>query len=487
MRISRRKFLRLSAATAAAAASAPSLASFGAQGANERILVGLVGCGGRGTGAHVPAFQALKDVTVAAVCDPDAERMGAAAKAIAAKHGHTVDRYADVRKLLERKDIAVIANATQNYWHGLSTIWACRAGKHVYVEKPLSHFIWEGRQMVAAARKHDRLVQCGTQHRSETRIGEAIAWIREGHLGKIRFITAFANKGRSSCGKRAEPLPIPDSIDYDLWCGPAEKRPIYRNKLQYDCSFDWNTGDGESCNQGIHEVDVARWCLGETLPTRVMSIGGRFVFADACDVPNAQIIFYDFPAAPVLYEVHNLRRAKGASEMPDFRGEAVGVIVDCEGGTVSLYRGIARDRDGKQIRTFSGDGDHFANFIAAVRSGRREDLHAEIEVGHLSTAVCHLGNISLRVGRPASEKEQRSALETPPIGAEMHDRFVAHLKANEVDPGRAILGPWLEVDRQNERFVDHPDANRLVRGSYRSPYEVPDLSEAGRPEKREKV
>ncbi len=473
MKISRRDVLRISAA---AAVRVPCAAPSGVLGANDRILVGLVGCGGRGVGAHVPAFEAQAGVTVAAVCDPDRSRTAAAAKAIETKHGHPVDTCADMRQLFERKDIAVIADATQNYWHGLSTIWACQAGKHVYVEKPLSHYIWEGRQMVRAARRHDRLVQCGTQHRSESNIAEAIAWIREGHLGKIRSVAAFANKPRSSCGKRSTPLPIPDSVDYDLWCGPAEKRPLYRNELQYDCSFDWNTGDGESCNQGVHEVDVARWCLGETLPRRVMSIGGRFVFADACDVPNAQIIFYDFPAAPVLYEVHNLRRAKGSEEIPEYRGERVGVIVSCEGGTVSLYRGLAWDREGKQVRTFSGGGDHFVNFIEAVRSGRREDLHAEVEVGHVSTAVCHLGNISLRVGRPASEKEQRAAVEEMPIGAEMHDRFVAHLRAHEVDPALATLGPWLEVDRENERFKDHPEANRLVRGTYRSPYLLPDLS-----------
>jgi len=476
MAITRRQFVRRCAG-AAAAMAAPIVVPRRVLGAADEIRVGVVGLGGRGSGAHVPSFQKQASVTVVALADPDRHRLENAAKAIRDRYGHEVDLYADMRTMFDRKDIDVIGNATQNYWHGLSTIWACQAGKHVYVEKPLSHYIWEGRQMVHAARRYDRIVQCGTQRRSQTSIAAAIQWIREGHLGKIRYITAFANKARTSCGKRDTPLPIPDYVDYDLWCGPAKKVPIYRNRLQYDCSFDWNTGDGESCNQGVHEMDVARWCLGEPmLPRRVMSIGGRFVFNDACNVPNTQIIYYDFPTAPVLYEVHNLRKAKGSNEMPTFRGERVGVIVDCEGGSVSLYRGIAWDNEGKEVQRFRGGGDHFVNFIEAVRTGRRDHLNAEVEVGHISTAVCHTGNISYRVGHVAPAKEQRDAVDDIPIFREMYDRFVAHLEANEIDINTATLGPWLEVDREHECFKDHDEANRLARGYYRPPYVVPDLS-----------
>ncbi len=475
MSISRRQFLRRS--TLAAAISYPMVASSRVLGANDQILAGVVGLGGRGSGAHVPGLEAQKGVTVVALSDPDRERMAAAAKMIQSRYNHQVDQYVDMRKMFQRKDIDVVGNATQNYWHALSTIWACQAGKHVYVEKPLSHYIWEGRQMVAAARRHDCIVQCGTQHRSEGRFAQGIRWIREGNLGKIKYVTAFANKGRSSCGRRETPLPIPDTIDFDLWCGPARKVPIYRDRLQYDCSFDWNTGDGESCNQGVHEVDVARWCLGETkLPRRVMSIGGRFVFDDACDVPNTQIIYYDFPTAPLLYEVHNLRRSKGSGAMPSFRGERVGVIVHCEGGSVSLYRGQAWDNHGKPVESFSGGGDHFANFIQAVRSGSRKMLNAEVEEGHLSTAVCHTGNISYRVGRVASEKQQRAQVAEIPVWCEMYERLLSHLEANQIDPNTATLGPWLEVDREQECFKDHQQANRLVRGFYREPYVVPEVS-----------
>ncbi len=388
-------------------------------------------------------------MTIVAVSDPDKEHMAQAAKAIESKYGNPVEQYVDMRKLLDRQDIDAIADATQNYWHGLSTIWACQAGKHVYVEKPLSHYIWEGRQMVNAARKYHRLVQCGTQHRSEARFAPAFQWIHEGHLGAIKYVVAFANKPRSSCGKRATPLPIPDSVDYDLWCGPARKVPIYRDRLQYDCSFDWNTGDGESCNQGIHEMDVARWCLGEKgLPRRVISFGGRFVFNDACDVPNAQIIYYDFATAPVLYEVHNLTKAKDSKEMPNYRGESVGVIVECEGGSVSLYRGIAWDKDGKEVQRFTGGGDHFVNFITAVRKGDPKVLNADVAEGHASTAVCHAGNISYRLGEKASRKQIQARLQEAPVFLPVFERFMEHLTAQGIDvEARTVtLGPWLSLD-----------------------------------------
>jgi predicted dehydrogenase len=474
MAITRREFVQHSAT---ALLAAPALVSARAAAANAEIRVGVVGLGGRGAGAHVPGFQNQPGVTVVAIADVDQERLDGTAAMIKSKYGHQVEKYTDMRRMFERKDIDVIGNATQNYWHGLSTIWACQAGKHVYVEKPLSHYIWEGRQMVHAARRYDRIVQCGTQHRSEAKFSKAFAWIRAGHIGKIKYITAFANKLRHSCGKRQTPLEVSAAIDYDLWCGPARKVPLYRDRLQYDCSFDWNTGDGESCNQGVHEVDVARWCLNEaTLPRRVMSIGGRFRYHDACDVPNTQIIYYDFPTAPLLYEVHNLPKAEGTEEMPDFRGERVGVIVNCEGGSVSLYRGIAWDNAGKQLQTFSGGGNHFGNFIDAVRNGRRQDLNAEIEVGHVSTAVCHLGNISHRLGQAATIEQQRAAFRDLPLGDAMVNRFAAHLEAHKIDLNTATLGPWLEVDRKNERFQDHDKANRLVHGFYRDPFVVPEMA-----------
>jgi predicted dehydrogenase len=476
MALNRRQFLQRSAA-AGAGIGLPMVASSRVLGANEEILVGIVGCGGRGS-YHIARMSSQPGVRVVALADADGKAREGQAKALEARVPGKVQRFVDMRKMFERKEIVAISNATMNYWHGLSTIWACQAGKHVYCEKPLSHFIWEGRQMVNAARKYNCLVQCGTQQRSRPATKEAIEWIRAGNLGKILYITCFANKPRVSCGKRTTPLPIPDYVDYDLWCGPARKEPVYRDRLQYDCSFTWNMGDGESCNQGVHEIDVARWLLGETaLPRRVMSIGGRFVFNDACEVPNTQIIYYDFPSVPVLYEVHNLRAAKGSKKVPTFRGHVTGSVVDCEGGSVAIDQGssTARDKGGKLIKSWSTDETHFQNFIHAVRSGKREDLNCDVLEGHLSTAITHAGNISYRLGKPAPVAKQREQVRDVPLFSAMYDRYLEHLKAHEIDPDTSTLGPWLECDPEHECFKDNAEANKLVRGFYRPPYVVPEI------------
>jgi predicted dehydrogenase len=474
MPVNRRQFLKTST-LAATSLAVPLVASSRVFGANQEIRVGVVGCGGRGAGEHVPRMQAQPGVRVVALCDPDRKRMDACAAHIQRRYGHKVQQFADVRKLLEAGQVDVVSNATQNYWHGLSTIWACQAGKHVYCEKPLSHYIWEGRQMVHAARQNNRLVETGTQRRSQQSVIKTVEWLQAGNLGKIQYITAFANKPRTSVGKRTTPLEIPDYIDYDLWCGPAKKLPIYRNCLQYDCSFDWNTGDGESCNQGVHEIDMARWCLGEsTLPRRVMSIGGRFLFNDAADVPNTQIIYYDFPTAPILYEVHNLRLPNG--DVPTFRGVHTGICVQCEGGYANIPDGNVYDNQGKKITSFRGGEDHFQNFIAAVRSGNQKDLHADILEGHISTAITHVGNISYRLGHTASEAEMRAQVKDTPVFEQMFDRFLEHLAGYNIDVETATLGPWLQIDPQNECFRDNEEANKLVHGFYREPYLVTDLS-----------
>jgi len=477
MSTTRRAFLKRSLA-AASAVGLPLVVPSRVLGAGDDIRVGVVGLGGRGANCHAPRMQNQAGVCVVAVCDPDRERMGRCAADLEKKYKLKVDQYVDVRQLLERKDIDVISNATQNYWHGLSTVWACQAGKHVYVEKPLSHYIWEGRQMVDAARRYDRIVQTGTQRRSQRSVIDAIRWVQAGHLGKIRYITAFANKPRGPIGKRATPLPIPDGVDYELWCGPAKKLPLYRNNLQYDCSFVWNTGDGESCNQGVHEIDMARWCIGVTeLPRRVMSIGGRFLWDDAADVPNTQIIYYDFPQAPILYAVHNMTAAKGSRDMPAFRGQRTGICVQCEGGYANIPAGKAYDSQGKCVKTFSGGEDHFENFIAAVRSGKRDHLRADVAEGHLSTTICHTGNISYRLGRQAGRNEMLAQVKGIEVWEEMCSRLITYLEGWQIDVDAATvtLGPWLEIDPKTETFKANRAANELARGTYREPYLVPEV------------
>lgn len=475
MVLNRRQFVKQTA-TLAAAIGFPMVAHRRVLGANDEIRMAVVGLGVRG-GVHIGAFGAQPGVRLVAVCDPDRVRLEAAAKGIESRYGNKPEQVVDVRRLMDQKDLDAVSVATMQHWHSLPTIWACQTGRHVYVEKPLAHFIWEGRQMVNAARKYNRLVQVGTQARSRDTDRQTIDYLRSGQLGKIQYIVCFANKARTSIGKRSEPLPIPETLDYDLWCGPARKEPIYRDRIQYDCSFTWNMGDGESCNQGVHEVDVARWLLGETgLPRRVMSLGGRFVFNDVGDVPNTQLIYYDFPSAPVLYEVHNLRAGQDTKTMPNFRGVGVDTCVQCEGGYAMLHSGRIFDNEGNEIKRFTGKEDHFGNFIRALRSGRRDDLNAEVLEGHLSTAICHAGNISYRLGQKASADAVRTQIGDLPAFQEMFDRYLAHLKAHEIDPGESILGPWLQCDPEHECFQANAEANQLVKGFYREPYTVPEVT-----------
>lgn len=450
-------------------------------GANETINVGIVGLGVRGAGTHIPQFAKQQNVKVVALADPDMARTDAAVKKLEKDFAQKADGYADMRKIFERNDVDVVGNATMNYWHGLGTIWACEAGKHVYCEKPLSHFIWEGRQMVNAAAKYKRIVQCGTQKRSWQSTRDAVEYVKSGKIGKIKYITAFANKMRTSIGKRTEPLPIPETVDYDLWCGPAKDGPIYRDRLQYDCSFTWNMGDGESSNQGVHEIDMARWVLGvNEMPQRVISMGGRFVWDDAGDVPNTQIIYYDYPEVPILYEVHNMRENKDPkSPETNTFGFKDGIMVYGEGGKVYMGHyddNIAFDAEGKKVTSWRyTDETHFENFIAAVRSGRREDLNADVLVGHISTTICNAGNVSYRLGKPASVSEQKAAIADVPFFGEMHERYLEHIAQHDVNPNTTILGPWLTCDPVNECFVDNTEANKIVHGSYRDPYLVKEV------------
>lgn len=479
MSLTRRQFVRSSVA-AAAALGMPKISLASAAGANEEIRMAVVGCGNRG-GTHVAEFGKQPGVRIVAVCDPDRLRLAGFAKRVEASYGNRPDQVVDVRRLMDRHDLDAISVATMQYWHSLPTIWACQSGRHVYVEKPLAHFIWEGRQMVNAARKYNRLVQIGTQSRSIRGYAALAAWLRQGHLGKIQYATCFANKPRQSIGDRSEPLPIPETLDYELWCGPARKEPIYRDRIQYDCSFTWNMGDGESCNQGVHEVDVARWILGYTgLPRRTMSVGGRFVFNDAGNVPNTQIICYDYPEAPILYEVHNLPKNKECmtpkkwNTQPNFRGARVGVCVQCEGGYT--LGATAYDDKGKAIKSFGPSENHFANFIRALRSGKREDLNADILEGHISTSICHAGNISYRLGAVAPLDQQRKHVGELACWREMSERYVAYLGDIGVDPNTSTLGPWLQCDAENECIKDNPRANELVKGFYRKPFEVPEIT-----------
>ena len=453
-------------------------------GANDNIRVAIVGLRSQGT-YHIDTFRKIDGVRVAALCDADRNILEREANRFS-ERGERVDCYADVRKLLEDKNIDAIATATPNHWHSLLTVWACQAGKDVYVEKPVSHNIWEGRKMVEAARKYKRIVQAGTQRRSDTGVLEAFKYIQQGNLGKIKLARGFCYKRRESIGKVSGPQAIPEGVDYDLWTGPAPLVPLRRKNLHYDWHWVWATGNGDIGNQGVHEMDMCRWILGEKgLARRVMSIGGRFGYEDDGETANTQIAILDYEPVPIIFEVRGLPRGKDNPAMDSYRGIRIGVVIECEGGYFAGGGGggWVYDNEHRKVKQFSGDGGggHQGNFIKAVRSRKVSDLNADIEEGHLSSALCHMANISHRLGQMSCPEEVHERIQGNKEAEETFARFSEHLTANEVDLSKeqVVLGPWLAIDPEKERFVSDGEydmgrwANGLLSREYRKGFTVP--------------
>jgi predicted dehydrogenase len=447
------------------------------RGANDDIRVAVVGIRNQGRN-HINWFRNIPGVRVVAICDADKSFLDREEKKFKERN-EKVDTYTDYRKLLEDKNIDAIITATPNHWHALVTIWGCQAGKDVYVEKPVSHNIREGRKMVEAARKYKRIVQGGTQRRSDEGLQEAIEYIQQGNLGKIVIVYGIVYVRRGSIGKVDGPQPIPESVDYNLWCGSAPKAPLMRKSLHYDWHWVWLTGNGDLGNNGIHFTDICQWFLNKSsLPRRAMSIGGRFGYIDDGETPNTQIVYLDYKPAPIIFEVRGLSRAKGDSAMDDFRGTRAGVVVQCEDGY--FVGGWAYDNNGKKIKQFkiTGGSGHHANFIKAVRSRKVSDLNADIAEGHLSSALCHIGNISYRLGKETSRDKIMEAIKGNKEMVDSFERFQEHLLANGVDfkTTPRIVGPWLEIDTDNEKFIGdfHEEANKLLRRQYREPFVVPE-------------
>ena len=487
-KLSRRDFIKSSLATAAGvgiATSVPATVWSQVVGANDDIRVAVVGFRNQGAG-HIEKFHELPGVRVVALCDADKDILEREVKRFKERN-EKVDAYTDVRKLLDDKNIDAIVTATPNHWHSLVTVWACQAGKDVYVEKPVSHNIWEGRKMVEAARKYKRIVQAGTQKRSDEGVQEAFEYIQKGELGKIVVARGFCYKRRKSIGKVNGPQPIPESVDYDLWTGPAPLGPLMRKSLHYDWHWVWATGNGDIGNQGIHEMDMCRLALGQKgLAPRVMSIGGRFGYDDDAETANTQIAILDYEPVPLIFEVRGLAERKDSSVMDSYRGIRIGIVIECEGGYFAGGGGggWVYDNDGKKIKQFTGDGGggHQANFIKAVRSRKVSDLNADIVEGHISSALCHMGNISHRLGQVSLPEEIQEAIKDEPQAVETFERFREHLFANWVDMSktRAVLGPWLQMDTRKERFVGDDRfgitrwANGLLKRDYRKGFVVPE-------------
>jgi len=478
--LNRRTFLKTSALAAGSMAlSARSWAQV--TGANGDVRVAVIGLNGRGKN-HVASLAAIKGVRIVALCDPDIAVLEKAKK-LEGIDAASVKTYTDLRDLCAAPDVDAVTIATPNHWHSLAGIWACQAGKDVYVEKPVSHNVWEGRQLAAAAKKYNRVIQAGTQIRSGTGLQEAVAWVRAGNLGKIIASRGLCYKRRDSIGKTTGPQHIPASINYDLWTGPAPLQPSRRNSkkngpVHYEWHWFWPYGNGDVGNQGIHQMDVARWFLGEPgLPRHTFSIGGRVGYDDDGETPNTQVIVHDYPTAPLIFEVRGLPSKPGkggdvdtstmssadaadaaAATMDKYHGVSIGIVVECEGGMMvvpNYWNATAHDRDGKVIQEFKGHDRHMQNFIDVIRSRKTAELYGPIDEGHVSSALCHLGNISHQVGRSMAAGELAERTQGNSLTAEATGRMVEHLKLHKIDFTQTplTLGAPLTLTPGKERFT----------------------------------
>lgn len=485
----RRSFITHSAAIAAAMAAlrgsplraqepkkpdkTPSLA--------DTVRVAVIGTGGRG-GSHIGQFNGNHGCEILTLCDVDPGRAASSAKSVEKKRGIAPTLVQDMRKVLDDKSIDVVSFATPNHWHALGAIWAMQAGKHVYVEKPATHNVFEGRAMIAAARKYKRMCQVGTQSRSNSGMMQSVKYMHEGNIGKIRQAYATCYKRRGSIGKVKAAQPVPKGVDYDLWCGPARMLPIMREKFHYDWHWFYEFGNGDLGNQGVHEMDKARWGLNKKeMPKSVVSVGGRFGYIDDGETANTQLCVFDYGDSELVFEVRGLA---SDSPFPGKLGEGkvgsnfVGNIWYGEKGTVvcpSYNKGVVLAPDLSVVKEFSGgnDADHFKNFIDAIRSGKHTDLHCDVEEGHLSAALCHLANISVQLGKktPLAEVKEMAGSKD---ATESLKRMIAHLKSNNVNlKEECLFGPLLNIDTKTERFTGSNDkANAMLTREYRKGFEV---------------
>ncbi len=445
----RRAFLKSSAVAAGATAFAAPAIARAAAGANDKIRVGLVGLGGR-MSSHVASLaQMTKDVEIVALCDCDESLLGNAAARYPQLAGKKLVTYTEQKKLFDDKSVDAVSFATQDHWHALQTIWACQAGKDVYVEKPCAHTLWEGRKMVEAARKYNRMVQLGTQCRSSPNIREGIRKLKEGIIGDVYMARGMSYKLRGHLGKE-RPREVPKGLDWDKWVGPSKMVPYssFHHRRWYWCS---NFASGDIANQTVHNMDIIRWGLGlNTHPTRIQSMGGRYLPAtdDDADTPNTQTLSAQWQGRDLLvqFEIRHwfTPTEAGMGDQYPFvdHGSVVGVIFFGAKGYMifpdySSYRVfLGPKREPGPFAHAPGepmmDLEHFQNWIAAVRSRKSGDLNADIEEGHLSTAVSHLAKIACHLGRT------------------------------------------LSFDPKAERFVSDPEADKLLTKEYRPPYVVPE-------------
>jgi predicted dehydrogenase len=434
-------------------------------GANNDIRIAVIGVGGQGWN-HAKRLRKMDGVRLVAVCDPDSATVEKRINTFK-QDGITpkVEGYQDFHKVLDDKDIDAVVIATPNHWHSLMTIYACQAGKDVYVEKPVSHTIWEGRKLCEAAEKYGRIVQGGTQNRSDVGLLEFFDWFKEGHLGKIKSLHGLCYRNRTGIGQQDTPLIPPASLDYNLWLGPAQDLAMYRPRLHYDWHWIWNTGNGDVGNQAPHEYNLLAWAIGDrVLPKRVTTFGGRFGWHDAGETPNTQFVMYEFECGiPVYFEVRNMRAKPDVNTMPLYtkygKTKNCNIIIDCENGFFQGTRGggFVYDTDGKRGRQFKGDGgaNHMANFLDAMRSRKTSDLRSPVETNHYSDCWHHMANVAYRLGKSVGHDELKERMSADKVAMETFERCSQQMRDWKIDHGKEpwTLGTTLTFDTEKEQFT----------------------------------
>lgn len=464
--VTRRDFMKTAAVGAGALALSPTAKVLGA---NDQIRVGFVSLGGR-AGGLLNSFKRVNGVKIAGICDVDSEKLGK----VAQKHP---DAFAttDCRKLLERKDIDAIVSATPNHWHALLTIWACQAGKHVYIEKPVSHTVYESRQMTKAARKYGRIVSSGFQNRSCGGLTPFFETLHNGDWGAVKSIRVLTYRNRASIKKLDKPLTPPANVDYNLWLGPAEDKPIMRPRFHYDWHWVYNTGDGDLGNQGPHETDLARWALKDpmALPDSVECMGGRFAWDDAGNTPNMLLVRMMYGDVPITCETINLKR-------PAYKGIGVGVIINCEKGEFRGGRGGGKvlAPDGSVLAQWKGNqGAHYGKFIEAIKANDSSLLTSEVESAGYSSDLAHVSNICYKSGDQVAHEEAMERFGHDADLKESIARYAEIRKNGGVDPSvKWTYGRKLTFDNSKGKFVgtDADKANPLMTRTYRKGFEVTD-------------
>jgi len=474
--VTRRKFLKTTAAASAAFSTftiAGTKASGRVIGANDTIRLGVAGIHSRGS-FHINEFAKQNNVDVTYLIDPDSQLFNARSQQVKAKGGNDPKCVQDIRDALDDNNLDAVSVATCNHWHSLITVWACQAGKDVYVEKPISHNVFEGRKCVEAAERYDRVVQHGTQQRSSQRGANEIAALQSGKYGKLLVSKGYCCKPRWSIDTKPFKTP-PAELDFNLWLGPAPDQPYHENLVHYEWHWFWDMGCGDIGNQGVHEMDVARWAIkGATLPKSVWSLGGRFGYEDQGETPNTQLSVFDYGEELLVFETRGLvgKHDKAPRNVSNEFYTTEGMIKE---GKFTPKNGSAAVRiSGGEPRKVT-PGGAFGAFIAAVRSRKPEDNNCDAEVAHYSSALCHLGNISYKLGESAKFNGKSRSLGDNKQVVAAFDNIRENLEVVGVnlDETTYQLGRTLEFDAKSEKFIGDDQANQLLTRPYRAPFVVP--------------